>query len=208
MNNNLPPVAADDANQTLKNTVVNGTTAANDLDPNIGQTLTFSLLVNPTHGSVSLNANGTYTYTPTTGYIGTDQFQYKICDNGTPTLCDTATVYLTIYDFPCVTMNLKVLLEGSLRNSPTAGIMRTTLNERGLLPGQTPIGQFAVATPAGQPFSGAPWNLIDTTGQTMTSYDPAWKAIKAIFKLFQMDSRLSHQISTRRFFISEAIAHA
>jgi hypothetical protein len=129
------------------------------------------LLTSTTHGTVSLNANGTYTYTPAAGYTGVDQFMYKICDNGTPTMCDTAYVYLTIYDFPCVTFNLKVLLEGSLFQSGTAGVMRTTLNERGLLPGQTPIGQFAIATPVGHPYSGAPWNVVDTTGQTLTTYD-------------------------------------
>jgi large repetitive protein len=171
-NINLAPVASDDVFQTLKNTTVTGTTAANDLDPNAGQSLSYGLLTNTTNGIVSLNANGTYSYTPTAGFTGTDQFTYKICDNGLPSLCDTATVYFTIYDFPCVSMNLKVLLEGSLRNGPSAGVMRTTLNERGLLPGQTPIGQFAAATPVGHPFSGAPWNLVDTTGQTMTTYDP------------------------------------
>ena len=172
INVNLAPIAVDDANQTLKNTLVAGNVITNDNEPNAGQVLTASLLTPATNGVVSLNANGTYTYTPVAGFTGTDQFVYKICDDGTPSMCDTATVYITIYDFPCVTMNLKVLLEGSLFQSPTAGTMRTTLNQRGLLPGQTPIGQFAVATPAGHPYAGAPWNLVDTTGITMTTYDP------------------------------------
>ncbi len=170
VNVNIAPIAVDDAAQTLKNTAVTSNVIANDTDPNAGQTLTASMLTPTTHGTVSLNASGAYTYTPNAGYTGVDQFTYKICDNGTPTLCDTATVYLTVYDFPCVTINVKVLLEGSLFLSPTAGIMRTTLNERGLLPGQTPIGQFAVATPAGHPYTGAPWNLTDTTGTTFSTY--------------------------------------
>jgi large repetitive protein len=172
INVNLAPVAVDDANQTLKNTVVNGSAATNDTDPNVGQSLTFSLLTPASHGVVSLAFDGTYRYTPVAGFTGNDQFTYKICDNGSPTMCDTATVYLTVYDFPCVTINLKVLLEGSLYLSSNAGVMRTTLNERGLLPGQTPVGQFAIATPAGHPYSGAPWNVVDTTGITMTTYDP------------------------------------
>ena len=172
LNNNLAPVAVDDSYQTTKSTPVSGSVATNDTDPNVGQTLSYGLLTNTTHGIISLSANGGYTFTPTVGFTGVDQFTYKVCDNGTPTLCDTATVYFTIYDLPCVTVNLKVLLEGSLYQSPTAGVMRTTLNERGLLPGQTPIGQFAIATPVGHPYSGAPWNLVDTTGQTMTSYSP------------------------------------
>jgi large repetitive protein len=172
ININLKPVAVDDSYQTLKNTPSSGSLAVNDTDPNAGQTLTYSLLNATANGSVTVTTNGSYLYTPMAGFTGVDQFQYQICDNGTPTMCDTATVYLTIYDFPCVTMNLKVLLEGSLFQSSTPGVMRTTLNERGLLPGQTPIGQFAVATPAGHPYAGAPWNLIDTTGATMRTYDP------------------------------------
>ena len=167
-NANLPPSAMDDSYQVLKSTSITGNLGLNDTDPNAGQSLTFSLLTNPTRGVMSLNANGTYTYTPNAGFTGTDQFLYKICDNGNPSLCDTATVYITVYEFPCVTLTLKVLLEGPL--STTTGLMGTVLNQRGLLPGQTPIGQFAIATPVGHPYSGAPWNLVDTTGQSFRSY--------------------------------------
>jgi hypothetical protein len=163
---NLAPVAGDDANTTYKNTSLTASVASNDTDPNAGQTLTFSLTASTTHGTVSLNANGTYTYTPTANYTGPDQFTYQVCDNGTPSKCDTAVVYLTIFESPCVTMNLKVLLEGPF-NAAT-GKMKTILNQRGLLPGQTPIGQFAIATPAGQPFKGAPWNYAGT--ETVATY--------------------------------------
>ena len=98
--------------------------------------------------------------------MGPDQFMYQVCDNGVPSKCDTAVVYLTVFDYPCTTIDLKVLLEGPY--DKTAGKMKTTLNQRGLLPGQTPIGQFAVATPAGQPYKGAPWNYAGT--ETMTTY--------------------------------------
>ena len=167
-NANLPPTAVDDSYQVLKGTSITGNLGLNDTDPNAGQSLTYSLLTNPSHGVMSLNANGTYSYNPNTGYTGTDEFLYKICDNGSPTMCDTATVYMTVYEYPCITMNLKVLLEGPLNNA--TGLMGTILNQRGLLPGQTPIGQFGVATPAGHPYSGAPWNLVDTTGQNIHSY--------------------------------------
>jgi len=43
--------------------------------------------------------------------------------------------------------------DGTYRNS-----MKTVLNDRGLLPGQTPISPLAVPTPAGQPYRNAPWN--------------------------------------------------
>jgi lipopolysaccharide export system protein LptA len=168
-NSNLAPVAVDDAGTTMKNMPFNSNVATNDNDPNGGQILTYSLLINPTHGVASLNGNGTYTFTPTTNYVGSDRFVYVVCDNGTPSKCDTAQVLLTIFNDPCVTLNLKVLLEGPY--SVTSGKMRTTLNSRGLLPGQTPVSQFAVATPSGQPFAGAPWSY--TGNESVTTYAPS-----------------------------------
>jgi hypothetical protein len=63
-------------------------------------------------------------------------------------------------------MNLNVLLEGPY--DATLGLMSTVLNQRGLLPGQTPIGDFAVPTPAGQPYNAAPWNYTGT--ESLTTY--------------------------------------
>ena len=60
----------------------------------------------------------------------------------------------------CTTLSLKVILEGPY--NATTGLMSTVLNDRGLLPGQTPVGQFAVPTPDGQPFRSAPWNYAGT----------------------------------------------
>lgn len=55
---------------------------------------------------------------------------------------------------------LRVFLEGPLisSNGTYSDTMRTTLNQRGLLPGQEPIGPFAAPTPAGQPYKNTPWN--------------------------------------------------
>jgi hypothetical protein len=168
MGSNLPPVAVDDAGTTLKNTPLNSSVALNDVDPNAGQSLSFGLVTPTTNGTVSLNFNGSYVYTPRAGYTGPDQFRYLVCDNGSPQKCDTATVYLTIYDFPCFTLQLKAILEGCF--DTVAGRMKTTLNQRGLLPGQTPIGMFAVATQAGQPYGVSPWTFTDTTGASIRTY--------------------------------------
>lgn len=68
----------------------------------------------------------------------------------------------------CVTMNVKVMLEGPYVTASST--MQTILNDRGLLPGQTPTGQFALATPQGQPYKGIPWNYAGTEGDTITTY--------------------------------------
>ncbi|GHB76705.1 GEVED domain-containing protein [Persicitalea jodogahamensis] len=64
------------------------------------------------------------------------------------------------------TLDLKVLLEGAYRAN--TGLMITTLNQRGLLPGQTPVGSSATATPPGQPYQGSPWNY--TGSESVSNY--------------------------------------
>jgi large repetitive protein len=161
---NLPPVAIDDAKITAKGTAVSGTVASNDYDPDAGQTISFTKLTNPQNGSVVFNANGSYTYTPNAGFVGNDYFTYKVCDN--LGLCTNATVYITVLDKACQEMQLKVLLEGPY--NPTVGLMTTVLNQRGLLPGQSPIGGFGVPTAAGQPYAIPPFNYNGT--ETMVTY--------------------------------------
>jgi hypothetical protein len=54
---------------------------ANDTDPNPGATLTAILVSNPSHGAVTLNSDGSFTYAPNAGYAGTDSFTYE-ANNG------------------------------------------------------------------------------------------------------------------------------
>ncbi len=54
---------------------------ANDTDPNPGATLTAILVSNPSHGTLALNGDGSFTYTPAAGYAGTDSFTYE-ANNG------------------------------------------------------------------------------------------------------------------------------
>jgi VCBS repeat-containing protein len=50
-----------------------------DVDQN-GLALTASLLQPPSHGSVSLNSDGSFTYTPAAGFAGADVFTYEATD--------------------------------------------------------------------------------------------------------------------------------
>ncbi|MDZ7900146.1 MAG: Ig-like domain-containing protein [Arcicella sp.] len=168
---NIKPVANDDAYTTNKGVGITKNASLNDNDPNAGQTLAYTLLSIPANGTVTFNSNGTFNYAPSATFVGTDKFMYKICDNGTPSLCDTATVYVSVTEpvvNVCVNFNLKVLLEGPLNT--TTGLMSNLLNTRGLLPGQTPIGATATPTPNGQPYSGAPWNYAGTEVMPIGGY--------------------------------------
>ncbi len=101
---NDPPFAGDDAAFTPVNIPVSGDHLVNDFDPN-GDNITISTtpVSGPSNGTVVINPNGTYTYTPNTDYIGPDQFVYEICDDGTPSLCAQATTYITVYPGPTLT---------------------------------------------------------------------------------------------------------
>lgn len=92
---NTAPVAADDTATVAYNGTVTGNVLTNDIDPD-GNTLTASVIVQTNHGTLVLNSNGAYTYTPAAGYTGKDTLVYRVCDNGTPTLCDTARMIITV----------------------------------------------------------------------------------------------------------------
>ena len=54
--------------------------------------LTPSVVSAPAHGTVALNANGTFTYTPATGYSGTDTFTYEVNDGSVNSNVATVTI--------------------------------------------------------------------------------------------------------------------
>jgi len=65
--------------------------------------LSTTAVLQPSNGSVSVNADGTITYIPNTGYIGLDTFEYSICSLEFPSVCDTAKVTINISDCPTPT---------------------------------------------------------------------------------------------------------
>jgi VCBS repeat-containing protein len=66
----------------------------NDTDPE-GQPLTAVLQTGPTEGSLTLNSNGNFTYTPNTNFNGTDSFTY-FANDGTANSNLAATVTITV----------------------------------------------------------------------------------------------------------------
>ena len=56
-----------------------------DVDPD-GTLLTASTipLTAPTNGNISINSDGSYTYSPNLNFVGTDLVEVEICDNGVP----------------------------------------------------------------------------------------------------------------------------
>jgi CshA-type fibril repeat protein len=91
-----PPEAVDDSATTPVNTPVTLDVLSNDSDPD-GDTLTVTQVNDDAeNGTVTLNDDGTVTYTPNPGFTGEDTFTYEISDGNGGT--DTATVTVTIED--------------------------------------------------------------------------------------------------------------
>jgi VCBS repeat-containing protein len=99
---NDAPTALDNTYGVAENSILNvgaPGVLGNDSDPN-GDSLTASLVSDVTNGSLTLNADGSFTYTPAAGYTGPDSFTYQACD---AELCSaTATVSLTVSQLPPV----------------------------------------------------------------------------------------------------------
>ncbi len=89
------PVAVDDAGTTTVDTAL-VVPAAGILGNDTGTRLSVLTTVTtpPTHGTVVLGTDGSYTYTPSAGYTGTDSFVYTITDDAGQTA--SATVRLTV----------------------------------------------------------------------------------------------------------------
>ncbi|MBA4410167.1 MAG: hypothetical protein C0397_12170, partial [Odoribacter sp.] len=103
---NDSPIAKNDINTTFRDRAVSGNLLTNDSDPE-GDILTVktTAITSPVNGTVVILSNGNYTYTPKPGFTGSDSFVYEVCDNGSPSLCDQATVSIEVIEETISTTN-------------------------------------------------------------------------------------------------------
>lgn len=90
---NDAPDASPDAETVAEDGVLNDFVSATDPD---GDALVYSIAPGdgPANGTLVMNADGTYTYTPNADYVGSDSFTYTVTDPSGAT--DKATVSLTV----------------------------------------------------------------------------------------------------------------
>jgi uncharacterized delta-60 repeat protein len=91
----LPPVAANDYVSVSQGGSTNGNVLTNDTDPEgVSMTVNTTPVTPPGHGTLTLNADGTFSYTNDGKNITSDSFVYRVTDlyGGTA----TATVNITI----------------------------------------------------------------------------------------------------------------
>jgi uncharacterized repeat protein (TIGR03803 family)/VCBS repeat-containing protein len=93
---NRPPVASHDGYSITEDAALivdEASVLANDTDAD-GNTLTAVLVTAPAHGTLTLNADGSFTYTPAPDYTGPDSFTYKANDGSVDS--NVATVSITV----------------------------------------------------------------------------------------------------------------
>ena len=96
VDSNAPPVADNESYTTDRNVplVVSAPGLLDgDTDPDL-DTLTAVQVTGPANGTLSLNPNGGFTYTPATGFVGSDSFTYAANDGFVNS--DPATVSVTV----------------------------------------------------------------------------------------------------------------
>lgn len=76
---NAMPDAVDDNFSTMANTPATGNVLANDVDPDDDE-MTVTLFEEPENGTVTINPDGTFEYTPEEDFVGTDSFRYRVLD--------------------------------------------------------------------------------------------------------------------------------
>src|SRR6185295_4501838 len=93
-NINRAPAVTDDGFTLGKNaslTVNAPGVLSNDTDLD-GDTLTATLGTGPTHGTLNLLPNGSFTYTPVSNYFGADSFTYRANDGLTNSALATVSL--------------------------------------------------------------------------------------------------------------------
>lgn len=100
--NDIPPSAHDGTSSVATGRTLYGQmTASAAYD---GQQFTYQLVTNPSHGSIVLTNpwNGSFSYTPADGFIGTDSFEFNTIDEA-GTTSNTATQQITVSATPLPT---------------------------------------------------------------------------------------------------------
>ena len=118
---NVAPVANPDTYTTQRNlamTIDAPGVLGNDTDGN-SDPLTAVNPSTPSHGDLTLNANGSFTYTPDTDYTGDDSFTYQANDGALTSNTATVTIHVTEVEPPVMPSSFHGNI--NISPAPTAG---------------------------------------------------------------------------------------
>ncbi len=118
----IPPLALPDAESDHMDNSVAGNVLDNDTPPP-GDTLTVIDFTQPSNGTVIVNEDGSFTYTPNPGFVGEDSFTYIALDGGVVTEPILVTITLTnalpVADDGSASGHMNILLSGNVNFGDT-----------------------------------------------------------------------------------------
>ncbi len=121
------PVAGNYSVTTEEDTAVSGQVVGSDAD---GDALTYALGTGPANGTVSVNANGSWTYTPASNFNGSDSFTVTVSDGKGGSTTATVNVGVTPAN------DVPVIDPSSPGFDPVAGNYSVTTEEDTAVSGQ------------------------------------------------------------------------
>ncbi|OZC02403.1 Ig-like domain-containing protein [Rubricoccus marinus] len=164
---NDAPVAVDDVAVTDEDEAVTITVLVNDSDPDTGTELAIVNVSDPSNGSVTLNDDGTITYTPEADFNGTDRFDYTIDDGGGP-VGSPQSVVKRARSIATVTVTVRPVNDAPLAEADVVSTVEDEALEIAVLANDTDAdGDDLTVTALGDPASGS----VSTDGTSVT-YTP------------------------------------
>ena len=129
------PVATDDEYETVEDTILtvyaDEGVLANDTDAD-GDTLSVEIVANPEHGTVVLNSNGSFSYSPESGYYGSDSFTYKASDGADSSETATVTIVVEENVAPAGTADAYNVISGAvLEVAADSGVLANDTDDNG-----------------------------------------------------------------------------
>lgn len=131
---NRPPAVSDDAYSITEDATLTINAAgilANDSDID-GDTLSAVLVSDVSHGTLSLNSNGAFTYTPSLNYTGIDTFTYRASDTRLDSGIATVTITIApLNDTPVANDDFYSINEDATLTIPSLGILANDIDVDG-----------------------------------------------------------------------------
>ena len=211
---NVAPTAVNDSNGTTELGTTTGSVLSNDTDPDSGETATLVVEVPGTfstvNGVLTLNANGTYSYTANANQLAagqtvTDTFTYKAKDvNGA--LSNVASLVITLTgenDAPVVSVpiadtsftpaNLFLSNAASSFSFPAGTFTDVDVNDvltyAATLDNGNPLPSWLSFAPLTRTFSGTPSNAnLGALQIKVTATDPGSLSVSDTFQLSVVDT--------------------
>ena len=126
---NSAPVAGNDIYNGITGTPVSGNVMSNDSDAN-GESMTASVVTTSADGVVVMNSNGSFTFTPNPGFVGSvATYTYQLNDNGFDVTTSNVALVTINYADP-VTLPVKLVSFSAILNNEAVDLKWVTASEK------------------------------------------------------------------------------